>query len=68
MQEKKVLEILEENRTTPNEKEALLMHLACAEKLALDKVTKVWRDKNNVLCVGYANNSWFHYSGKGEWY
>ena len=68
MQTEKVLELLEKNKTTPNEKEALLMHLACAEKLALDKITRVWRDKDKVLCVEYANNSWFHYNGKGEWY
>ena len=68
MQAEKVLELLEENKVTPNEKEALLMHLACAENLALDKIAGIWRDKDKVLCVEYANSSWFHYNGKGEWY
>lgn len=68
MQNGKVLELLEENGTTPGEKETLLRHLALAEKLAFDQITRVWRDKNKVLCVEYASGCWFHYSRKGEWY
>lgn len=68
MQAGKVLEMLVENRATPSEKETLLMHLECAKGLALDNIARVWRDKENVLCVEYANGSWFHYNGKGEWY
>ncbi len=66
--DKKILKMLEENSITPNEKETLLKHLACVEKLTLAKVKKVWRDNNKVLCVKYANGCWFHYNEKGEWY
>ena len=66
--EKMLLEMLEENNITPSEKETLLQHLACAKKLALDKVVRVWRDNDKILCVEYGDGSWFHYNGKGEWY
>ena len=31
-------------------------------------ITRAWRDSDNVLCVAYDDNSWFHYNAKGEWY
>lgn len=68
MQAGKILELLKENGTTPDEKNTLLKHLACSERLGIDQITRVWRDKNKVLCVEYASGCWFHYNGKGEWY
>ncbi len=66
--ERKILKMLEENSITPREKETLMQHLDCTKKLALDKVTKVWRDSDKVLCVEYVGGCWFHYTEKGEWY
>lgn len=60
--------LLKENKMTPGERKALLKHISCVEKLSLDKVTTVWRDKYKVLCVGYSDGCWFHYTETGEWY
>ena len=27
-----------------------------------------WRDKDGILCVQYANQDWYHYNEKGEWW
>ncbi len=32
------------------------------------KITQVWLDENNVVCVRLKNGNWFHYTSKGEWY
>lgn len=65
---KMVLEMLKESGMTSGEKETFLQHLANTKKLTLDKVTRVWRDNDKVLCVGYSDGCWFHYTEKGEWY
>lgn len=31
-------------------------------------ITRAWRDADNVLCVAYDTEDWYHYTAKGEWY
>ena len=64
--ESKALQLLEENDMKLGEKETLLQHLTCAKKMALDKVTRIWRDSGKVLCVEYGDACWFHYDGQGS--
>ncbi len=32
------------------------------------KITQVWLDENDVVCVRLKYGTWFHYTSKGEWY
>ena len=31
------------------------------------KITKVWLDENNTVCVKLRNGEWFHYYENGTW-
>ncbi|WP_353106227.1 hypothetical protein [Acetoanaerobium noterae] len=31
------------------------------------KITKVWIDENNTVCVKLRNGEWFHYYENGTW-
>jgi len=32
----------------------------------LGSIIKVWRDADNVLCIEYSSNQWYHYNETAE--
>ena len=37
------------------------IHKQAAERWNDGKVVKVWKDKNNILCIAYESGRWWHY-------
>lgn len=31
-------------------------------------ISKVWIDKDGILCIEYESGKWWHYNEKGEWW
>ncbi len=48
------------------------VHKQAAENWSDGKIVKVWKDKNNILCITYESGRWWHYqqtgSGSIEWW
>ncbi len=43
-------------------------HKSVCENWENGEPTKVWWDKDGVLCIEYENGKWWHYNDRGEWY
>lgn len=47
------------------------VHRGACENWTHGEPAEVWRDENRVLCIRYADGSWFHYTFKPtglEWW
>lgn len=40
------------------------VHRGACENWTHGEPAEVWRDENRVLCIRYADGSWFHYAFK----
>lgn len=59
-----------EDQFTEKEYETVRLHHKSTESNAIEwhSMMCAWRDNDGVLCVQYANQDWYHYNEKGEWW
>lgn len=42
-------------------------HIASCEQWKEGKISRVWREGENI-CIEYESGNWWHYDEKGEWW
>lgn len=59
-----------EDQFTEKEYETVRLHHKSTENNDIEwhRMMSAWRDKEGILCVQYANQEWYHYNEKGEWW
>lgn len=59
-----------EEQFTEKEYETVRLHHKSTESKTIEwhSMMCAWRDKDGFLCVQYANQDWYHYNEKGEWW